>query len=216
MTQSFDAMKEEIQRVAEEDGGWATNQVSGASATLSQDGYAQVAILANNREMAEFVRRVVSDLGLSVEDEGGLHGLAQWHSGDKMVQTFGELQAELINASKTNSSWVVKSQPCPGTGHPSDHELDEIMENSTKAAESTDSSKLPGGKSGKHEASTTKQKPDRQMAHKGAKEKSHGNSTEESAPVSENSDSKVDEGTSEETANLDPDDITDEISEEDE
>lgn len=132
--QSFDALKAELTRVAEGKDGWATSEASGASAPLTDLGYKRVAAMSSSRDMSEFVRRVAIDLGLSVSDEGGLEGVSKWHSGEKAVQTFNDLRGELINASKRTNSWIVRGKPCPHTSHPSQHELDEIQDNSTKWA----------------------------------------------------------------------------------
>jgi hypothetical protein len=137
--QSFSALKDELQKTSKATGAWVTDEASGASAPLSPEGYQQVAKLDDTREMAEFVRRAVSDLGLTVEDEGGLQGLSPWHSGDK-AQSFDDLQGELVNASKTNGTWITQGKPCPGTGHPSDEQLDEIQDNSSRWTSSPNSS----------------------------------------------------------------------------
>lgn len=145
--QSYHELEAEIKKAAAKSRNktWVTDQVSGASAPLSQDGYEHVATLANNREMAEFVRRVASDLGLSVKEEGSMNGVAKWYSGDKAVQTFSELQGELINASMNASdrSWIAKAKPCPGTGHPSADELARLQGNSSWAGSNKATSSHP-------------------------------------------------------------------------
>lgn len=129
--QSFKTLQEEI-KISGGQHAWVTNLESGASAPLNQNGYGDIVTQVSSREMAEFVRRVVSDLGLKVVDEAGLAGLAKWYSGDKAVQTFVDLQGELISASKVEGSWITNSAPCPGT-HPSEEALDE-MQNATRWA----------------------------------------------------------------------------------
>jgi len=123
--QTFKTLEEEI-KISGGKHVWVTNLASGASAPLNQGGYGEIVTQISSREMVEFVRRVVSDLGLKVTDEAGLAGLAKWYSGDKAVQTFLDLQGELISASKINGSWITNSAPCPGT-HPSEEALDEIQ-----------------------------------------------------------------------------------------
>jgi len=144
-TQTYEDLTREVNKAGHDDKVWVTDHASGASAPLNQDGYENVVALANNREMSEFVQRVASDLGLTVTDEGGLSGVAEWHSGDKDQQTFKDLQGELINASRTNhmengtlmnGTWVNKSHPCPDTGHPSEDAINKLQ-NSTRWANIT-------------------------------------------------------------------------------
>lgn len=129
--QTFKTLQEEI-KISGEQHVWVTNLESGASAPLNQNGYGDIVTQDSSREMVEFVRRVVSDLGLKVVDEAGLAGLAKWYSGDEAVQTFADLQGELISASKVKGSWITSAAPCPGT-HPSEEVLDEIQ-NATRWA----------------------------------------------------------------------------------
>lgn len=144
-TQTYEDLTKEVNKAGHDDKLWVTDHASGASAPLNQDGYDNVVALANNREMSEFVHRVASNLGLTVTDEGGLSGVAEWHSGDKDQQTFKDLQGELINASRTqhmengtlmNGTWINKSHPCPDTGHPSEDAINKLQ-SSTRWANMT-------------------------------------------------------------------------------
>jgi hypothetical protein len=84
---------------------------SGAAAPLTEAGYQGVAVHRSSNEMAKFVRRVVTELGLCIEDEGGLFGLSHWYSGVKDVQNFLRLRTEILNVSKHEGSWISDCEP---------------------------------------------------------------------------------------------------------
>jgi hypothetical protein len=126
--QSFDSMKEELLRTIKYQNGWVTAQgasvtsilqrsaeqvaeASGSAAPLNEEGYHRVALLRSTAEMAQFVRRVVAELGLCVEDEGGLSGVALWYSGEKVTQSFAQLRSEVSSASRHDGTWVLPP-PC--------------------------------------------------------------------------------------------------------
>jgi hypothetical protein len=113
-TQTFEKMKEEMKHQSDTKKGWLTLQ-AGASAPLNEAGYSRVAKLNNSREMTSFVRRVVADLGLCIDDEGRLAGVSPWYSGEKDTQSYARLRAEVINASKYTGAWVV-TRPCKQRG----------------------------------------------------------------------------------------------------
>lgn len=135
--QTFEALHAELERVSDENG-WVTSEASGVSAPLTDVGYKHVASMLNTKEMSEFVRRVALDLGLAIQDEGGLLGVAEWHSGEKAVQSFKDLRAELVDASKRSNSWVALGKPCNATSHPNPDQLDEIQQQSEKWAPSSE------------------------------------------------------------------------------
>jgi hypothetical protein len=66
----------------------------GAEAPLSEAGYQSVAN-TGNAEMAAFVRRVASSLGLRITSESDLAGLVPYYSGQIAVQTYGALVQEV-------------------------------------------------------------------------------------------------------------------------
>lgn len=126
--QSFLSMKDEVLRNLKHENSWVAakgTSVSGAlhksfeqlaitsaaSAPLTEDGYHEVAGLRSTPDMIQFVRRVVADLGLCVEDVGGLYGFAMWYSGERDTQSLAHLRAEVINASKYDGTWVLPP-PC--------------------------------------------------------------------------------------------------------
>lgn len=126
--QSFLGLKDEVLRNLKHQNSWVTakgTSVSGAlhrsfaqlavtsadSAPLTEDGYHEIAALRSTPDMIQFVRRVVADLGLCVEDVGGLAGFAMWYSGEKDTQSLDHLRAEVMNASEYNGTWLLP-RPC--------------------------------------------------------------------------------------------------------
>jgi hypothetical protein len=133
--QTFGKLKAEIQRNAKKKDSWvapkaqgdkptssvlqksavqaaqegSTHHVSGESVPLSEQGYVQLADQGDSVEMEKFVRRAAADMGLHIQDEGGLSGFAPWYSGEMDVQSLDRLQDELQNTSKNASSWVLST-----------------------------------------------------------------------------------------------------------
>jgi len=90
--------------VAEQDVQIASSTI-GATAALDQDGYLAVVALDNSSVTKEFIRRVVTDLGCEVIDEGGLEGLIQFYN-KTSEQTYEGLRSELLSASAISDSWL--------------------------------------------------------------------------------------------------------------
>jgi len=131
--QTFGKLKAEIQRNAKKKNSWVTSgekatssvlqksavqaaHVSGESVPLSEQGYIQLAEQGDSVEMTKFVRRAAADMGLNIQDEGGLSGFAPWYSGEMDVQSWARLQEELQKTSNNASAWVVsplKAKPRP-------------------------------------------------------------------------------------------------------
>jgi hypothetical protein len=94
---------------------------TGANASLNEEGYKIVALQCCNWEMAEFIGRVVDNLGYKVCTAGDVHGLAPFYSCEKGPKTLAELQAEIIAASTSDCPWVAlageectpKAADCP-------------------------------------------------------------------------------------------------------
>lgn len=82
------------------------SMVTGASATLNEDGYESVAKLKNNAEMKTFIQRVVDDMGGRVVDEPGFNGVVPYYSGQRATQTFAALRAEISSAPTSAKAWV--------------------------------------------------------------------------------------------------------------
>mmetsp|Transcript_86003 Transcript_86003/g.151906 ORF Transcript_86003/g.151906 Transcript_86003/m.151906 type:complete len:253 (+) Transcript_86003:91-849(+) len=126
--QSFASLKDELLRTMKYKKGWVTAQsagissilqknveevaeVSGAAVPLTEDGYSKIARQNSTSEMVQFVARVVADLGLCIEDQGGISGVALWYSGEKGTQSLASLRSEVVNASKHDNSWILPP-PC--------------------------------------------------------------------------------------------------------
>jgi len=77
----------------------------GATAVLDQDGYYAVVALNDSSATKEFARRVVTDLGFEVIDEGSLDGLIQFYN-KTSEQTYEGLRSELLSASAIPDSWL--------------------------------------------------------------------------------------------------------------
>lgn len=79
------------------------------SVSLNEDGYRSIAKLKDNREMAEFISRVVEDLGYDISDPGGLNGVAPYYSGKKAIQSFKALKTEISKVAKDKKGWLTKA-----------------------------------------------------------------------------------------------------------
>lgn len=78
----------------------------GKDALVTNEGYLQVAELKNNEEMANFIEKVVKDMGFTIVNPGGIHGLAPFYSGEQQVQNLSSLKLEILRAALTPGSWV--------------------------------------------------------------------------------------------------------------
>merc|ERR550537_2162325 len=76
----------------------AEDEVSGATATLTEEGYQQVAALKSNKDMKEFAHRILGSEALYVADAGELTGAIHWYSGRKDLQDLESLKKELRRA----------------------------------------------------------------------------------------------------------------------
>lgn len=89
--------------------------VSGASAPLTEAGYASVASMCCPMEARVFGQRVVSHLGLDVCNYGELAGLMGWFFCAKQNRTFEELTNEMYYASGPHNrecAWVAPPGKC--------------------------------------------------------------------------------------------------------
>mmetsp|Transcript_59810 Transcript_59810/g.110719 ORF Transcript_59810/g.110719 Transcript_59810/m.110719 type:complete len:267 (+) Transcript_59810:114-914(+) len=81
--------------------------VTGAIATLDEDGYRGLAALRSTPEMKVFIRRIITEqLEAHVVDEAGLSGFAPYYSGVHETQTFERLTQELREKAKAPRSWL--------------------------------------------------------------------------------------------------------------
>jgi hypothetical protein len=81
----------------------------GKRASLNEDGYKQVANIKDDKEMTEFIHRVVDKYDLKVQEEAGLQGLVPWFSGTTSVQNMEQLENTVLYAVLTSSKkpWIV-------------------------------------------------------------------------------------------------------------
>mmetsp|Transcript_93200 Transcript_93200/g.164871 ORF Transcript_93200/g.164871 Transcript_93200/m.164871 type:complete len:421 (-) Transcript_93200:158-1420(-) len=78
---------------------------SADGAQLNEQGYEAVAATQDARRMEIFVRRLASDLGMKIVDEGALKGFVPYYSGQKDTQSFEAMREELLS-SATPGGWV--------------------------------------------------------------------------------------------------------------
>jgi hypothetical protein len=90
-----------------------SNIASGATARLSEAGYAQIARLRNDGQMKTFIRRVIKDMGLLALEDGPVNGLVPYYSGSKQTQSYQKLTRELQKISTGPCSWLA---PLAGGG----------------------------------------------------------------------------------------------------
>jgi hypothetical protein len=107
---SFGEFKGKILNSLGQEGAWVKEAEqklhSGKDAPVSNEGYLQVAKLKNNEEMGYFVEKVVQDMGFTVVNYGGIHGLVPFYSGENQVQNLSSLKLEILRAALTPGSWV--------------------------------------------------------------------------------------------------------------
>merc|ERR1719389_1562964 len=72
---------------------------SGAAAPLDENGYASVADCCCQAEMEEFISRAAFDLNIELCQQGGMEGIAPFHSCEHGPQTFAKLTEDLMAAS---------------------------------------------------------------------------------------------------------------------
>jgi len=77
---------------------------SGLTAALSEDGYQLVAERSSDDEMTLFVKRFLTSKGMRCTDEGELQGFVRWYSGSNAVQSFEQLNTEIMEM-----PWVEKA-----------------------------------------------------------------------------------------------------------
>jgi hypothetical protein len=76
----------------------------GGTAPLSEEGYQRVAEMKSDKEMTDFVNRVIASEARWVKDEAGLNGLVPYYSGTRGVRNLDSLRAEL--RSDASAGWV--------------------------------------------------------------------------------------------------------------
>jgi len=80
------------------------------TAPLTEEGYNQVLALQNTDAMENYVKRVGTDLDISVSTTGkrALKGFVPWFSGEKANRTLLRLQNEMTRISKIPRSWLTR------------------------------------------------------------------------------------------------------------
>jgi len=86
--------------------------VSGASAPLTEAGYASVASMCCPMEARVYAQRLVSHLGLDVCDHGELNGVMGWFFCEKQNRTLEELTNEIYYASGGTCAWLAAAGQC--------------------------------------------------------------------------------------------------------
>jgi hypothetical protein len=112
-SQSFANLKEEVTSMSKNMCSWvkpkamsalSTNEETGETARLSEEGYRAVAARSNTTEMAHFVRRVIKDMGMHVVDDGGLKGFVPYFDCTKGAKAYADLRQELAQ----DNAWIKK------------------------------------------------------------------------------------------------------------
>lgn len=85
---------------------------SGASAPLTQEGYAAVADRCCQAEMEQFIERVTFDEGLEVCNKGGLWGLVPFYTCEKGPSTFDALKKHLLDEVAERCSGFARQGEC--------------------------------------------------------------------------------------------------------
>merc|ERR1740117_1780689 len=77
---------------------WWTKAGEGRTAPLTEQGYQAVAKMKSRANMRAFMRRILIANSKTVSDEGAFFALAHHYDGEVSVQTFGQLQNEVLSA----------------------------------------------------------------------------------------------------------------------
>lgn len=81
--------------------------ISPATVPVSEEGYQAIAQLKNHTKMTRFIRRVISKLDMSVQNDHGLDVLTSFYSGEKDTnRTFAQLQQELTGIAHAPDNWI--------------------------------------------------------------------------------------------------------------
>jgi len=76
------------------------------TAPLDEEGYTTVAGLQSQTAMEKFMRRVIDNMGMSIEDDAGLMGMVPFYSGEKGVRSYAAMKSELEKTAKKKKSWL--------------------------------------------------------------------------------------------------------------
>lgn len=80
--------------------------ITGDKAELGFVGYVQVAAMKNDAEMKKFVRRVCTDMGVKIINEGGFSGMVKFYSGSDNFQSYDKLRSEIRSAANAPHTWA--------------------------------------------------------------------------------------------------------------
>jgi len=111
-TQNIEALEDALLNAAVMDSSdpWLsyrnTGGVTAGTAELGVIGYVQVAAMKSDSEMKKFVRRVCTEMGVKVVDEGGFEGMVKFYSGTDNFQSFERLQTEIKSAANAPHTWA--------------------------------------------------------------------------------------------------------------
>jgi len=62
---------------------------------LTEEGYQAVAGRKNNDDMREFIKRVISEIGMKLKEEDPLHGFVPYYSGETSVQSLERMKTDV-------------------------------------------------------------------------------------------------------------------------
>jgi hypothetical protein len=81
------------------------------TAPLDELGYKKVAKLDSHAGMEAYIRRVVQNTGCRVADEAQLQGIIPYYSGERAVQSYAALEAEVYRACTGTGTWLSSLYP---------------------------------------------------------------------------------------------------------
>jgi hypothetical protein len=87
--------------------------ISGATAELSEEGYAAVAMICCPLEMSIYTERLIEHLGFVVCNDGSLQGMVAWFYCQNQTRTFQELVDDSIAGAASECAWVGTEEQCP-------------------------------------------------------------------------------------------------------
>merc|ERR1740127_315104 len=126
MTQSLPKLEDTLLYAVLSDGGsrsksWLSyknsDHITGDTAQMGFLGYVQVAAMKSDNQMKAFVRRVCSDMGVKIVDEGGFTGMVIFYSGTDNFQSYDRLREEIRSAANAPHAWAQWATPAPSQLH---------------------------------------------------------------------------------------------------
>jgi hypothetical protein len=98
---------------AEADAVVDAKELSGSTVTLNEKGYSEASECCCPLEMTMFIKRIITNEGFVVCDEGSLQGLVAWYYCKNQTRSFAELSDEVSKGPDGDCPWLGTESACP-------------------------------------------------------------------------------------------------------